>query len=168
CRTPERGCGPHRTTGRRTRPMIAGEVRITPHYFHSSWPQSLAFDWVCASRTIIVLSVRGGEGACGPVGYLVQCWQLVRGHRHGRHRWHSCPSDRGTCEMRRSGLPHYCPHNMYCKDKKPNPRQPILDALTDSICLLCVWRSRSGRPIDRSIGGRGDQTVLCPKVDSVR
>lgn len=35
-------------------------------------------------------------------------------HRSGCHRWHSCPSDRGTYICGDTGHCNYCPDNQYC------------------------------------------------------
>ena len=40
-------------------------------------------------------------------------------HRSGCHRWHSCPSDRGTYVCGDKGYCSQCPDNKYCKDGKP-------------------------------------------------
>lgn len=40
-------------------------------------------------------------------------------HRSGCHRWHSCPSDRGTYICGNTGYCSSCPDNQYCKDGKP-------------------------------------------------
>jgi hypothetical protein len=40
-------------------------------------------------------------------------------HRSGCHRWHSCPSDRGTYECGDSGHCSQCPDNKYCKAGSP-------------------------------------------------
>src|SRR5213593_1370323 len=60
-------------------------------------------------------------------------------HRSGCHRWHSCPSDRGTYECGDLGHCSGCPDNQYCllgeprtESKKgatpeqttPNPTKP--------------------------------------------
>jgi len=42
-------------------------------------------------------------------------------HRSGCHRWHSCPSDRGTYICGDTGYCNYCPDNQYCKAGKPRP-----------------------------------------------
>src|SRR3989442_11973397 len=36
-------------------------------------------------------------------------------HQSGCHRWHSCPSDRGTYECGDTGYCSQCPDNNYCK-----------------------------------------------------
>ena len=43
-------------------------------------------------------------------------------HRSGCHRWHSCPSDRGTYVCGDTGYCNYCPDNKYCKDGKPKSK----------------------------------------------
>src|SRR5439155_4412535 len=40
-------------------------------------------------------------------------------HRSGCHRWHSCPSDRGTYECGDSGHCSQCPDNKYCNARNP-------------------------------------------------
>ncbi len=44
---------------------------------------------------------------------------VVNAHRSGCHRWHSCPSDRGTYVCGDKGYCSQCPDNKYCKDGKP-------------------------------------------------
>lgn len=52
-------------------------------------------------------------------------------HRSGCHRWHSCPSDRGTYICGDLGYCSGCPDNEYCENGKPKsaaskqkPQQP--------------------------------------------
>jgi len=40
-------------------------------------------------------------------------------HRSGCHRWHSCPSDRGTYTCGDTGYCSQCPDNKYCEGGKP-------------------------------------------------
>ena len=40
-------------------------------------------------------------------------------HRSGCHRWHSCPSDRGTYTCGDKGYCSACPDNQYCENRKP-------------------------------------------------
>jgi len=40
-------------------------------------------------------------------------------HRSGCHRWHSCPSDRGTYICGDTGHCSQCPDNQYCEDRVP-------------------------------------------------
>jgi hypothetical protein len=40
-------------------------------------------------------------------------------HRSGCHRWHSCPSDRGSYVCGDTGHCNYCPDNRYCRNGKP-------------------------------------------------
>ena len=40
-------------------------------------------------------------------------------HRSGCHRWHSCPSDRGTYVCGDLGRCSQCPDNQYCLNQKP-------------------------------------------------
>jgi S1-C subfamily serine protease len=61
-------------------------------------------------------------------------------HRSGCHRWHSCPSDRGTYTCGDTGHCSRCPNNQYCQNghpffnrtkkdnsfKPPNTNNPIL------------------------------------------
>ncbi len=44
-------------------------------------------------------------------------------HRSGCHRWHSCPSDRGTYVCGDRGYCSGCPDNQYCLNRRPRPRQ---------------------------------------------
>jgi endonuclease YncB( thermonuclease family) len=45
--------------------------------------------------------------------------QATDAHRSGCHRWHSCPSDRGTYTCGDLGYCNYCPDNQYCQAGKP-------------------------------------------------
>jgi hypothetical protein len=47
-------------------------------------------------------------------------------HRSGCHRWHSCPSDRGTYTCGDLGYCSQCPDNAYCQAGRPQSaaRQP--------------------------------------------
>jgi micrococcal nuclease len=40
-------------------------------------------------------------------------------HRSGCHRWHSCPSDRGTYICGDTGHCSQCPDNRFCEDGRP-------------------------------------------------
>ena|SRR2546427_7306788 len=42
-------------------------------------------------------------------------------HRSGCHRWHSCPSDRGTYTCGDLGHCSGCPNNQYCLAGQPRP-----------------------------------------------
>lgn len=42
-------------------------------------------------------------------------------HRDGCHRWHSCPSDRGTYECGDLGKCHFCADNVFCTAGAPRP-----------------------------------------------
>jgi micrococcal nuclease len=44
---------------------------------------------------------------------------LSDAHRSGCHRWHSCPSDRGTYVCGDLGYCSHCPDNEYCQGGKP-------------------------------------------------
>jgi len=41
-------------------------------------------------------------------------------HRSGCHRWHSCPSDRGTYTCGDTGHCSGCPDNQYCESGQPS------------------------------------------------
>ena len=43
-------------------------------------------------------------------------------HRSGCHRWHSCPSDRGTYICGDLGYCSRCPDNQYCLGGRPRPK----------------------------------------------
>jgi len=45
-------------------------------------------------------------------------WQ-ASSHRSGCHRWHSCPSDRGTYICGDWGYCSQCPDNQYCLNRNP-------------------------------------------------
>ncbi len=49
---------------------------------------------------------------------LVLPWE-ASSHRSGCHRWHSCPSDRGTYICGDQGYCSQCPDNQYCLNLKP-------------------------------------------------
>jgi hypothetical protein len=50
---------------------------------------------------------------------LLLYFSLAHAHRSGCHRWHSCPSDRGTYECGDLGYCSYCPDNQYCEGGQP-------------------------------------------------
>ncbi len=58
-------------------------------------------------------------------------WGLsVEAHRSGCHRWHSCPSDRGTYICGDLGYCSGCADNQYCLNRKPRERQkPVPQSL---------------------------------------
>lgn len=43
----------------------------------------------------------------------------IYAHRSGCHRWHSCPSDRGTYVCGDKGYCSQCPNNQFCNSRKP-------------------------------------------------
>lgn len=43
----------------------------------------------------------------------------VLAHRSGCHRWHSCPSDRGTYTCGDTGYCSQCPDNQFCEGGQP-------------------------------------------------
>jgi hypothetical protein len=47
----------------------------------------------------------------------------VLAHRSGCHRWHSCPSDRGTYTCGDLGYCSACPDNQYCEARQPRAAQ---------------------------------------------
>ena len=47
------------------------------------------------------------------------CGSPAQAHRSGCHRWHSCPSDRGTYICGDIGYCSGCPDNQYCLNRKP-------------------------------------------------
>ena len=49
---------------------------------------------------------------------LVLPWE-ASSHRSGCHRWHSCPSDRGTYVCGDTGHCSQCPDNQYCLNRNP-------------------------------------------------
>ena len=51
---------------------------------------------------------------------LVLPWE-ASSHRSGCHRWHSCPSDRGTYICGDKGYCSQCPDNQYCLNRNPRP-----------------------------------------------
>ncbi len=55
---------------------------------------------------------------------LVFFWGVgAEAHRSGCHRWHSCPSDRGTYICGDVFYCSGCPDNQYCLNRKPRARQ---------------------------------------------
>jgi len=50
--------------------------------------------------------------------FLVLPWE-ASSHRSGCHRWHSCPSDRGTYVCGDQGYCSQCPDNQYCINRNP-------------------------------------------------
>ena len=46
---------------------------------------------------------------------------LAQAHQSGCHRWHSCPSDRGTYTCGDTGHCSACPDNSYCKNGAYDP-----------------------------------------------
>ncbi len=58
---------------------------------------------------------------CTVLGSL---WGIsAEAHRSGCHRWHSCPSDRGTYICGDLGYCSGCPDNQYCLNRKLRPPQ---------------------------------------------
>jgi len=56
--------------------------------------------------------------------FVIPCFILVwtstaDAHRSGCHRWHSCPSDRGTYICGDTGHCSQCPNNQYCEVGRP-------------------------------------------------
>ncbi len=53
--------------------------------------------------------------------------QVAEAHRSGCHRWHSCPSDRGTYTCGDLGYCSQCPDNRYCLAGRPRAqsRHPL-------------------------------------------
>jgi hypothetical protein len=72
-------------------------------------------------------------------------------HQSGCHRWHSCPSDRGTYACGDLGYCSQCPDNQYCVNQKPRPQKapptPLSPAPTPPP------RSPSQQPSTQSDGG---------------
>jgi hypothetical protein len=50
---------------------------------------------------------------------------VAHAHRSGCHRWHSCPSDRGTYECGDVGYCSDCPDNQYCQGGQPRTRSSL-------------------------------------------
>ncbi len=57
------------------------------------------------------------------IGCLVLLPSLASAHRSGCHRWHSCPSDRGTYICGDLGYCSQCPDNQYCAGGQPRSRE---------------------------------------------
>lgn len=58
---------------------------------------------------------------------------LADAHRSGCHRWHSCPSDRGTYVCGDTGHCNYCPDNQYCKGGRPRAAAAPQERTTKSV-----------------------------------
>jgi hypothetical protein len=50
---------------------------------------------------------------------------VAHAHQSGCHRWHSCPSDRGTYECGDVGYCSGCPNNQYCERGQPRARSGL-------------------------------------------
>ncbi len=53
-----------------------------------------------------------------PFVLLASPWE-ASSHRSGCHRWHSCPSNRGTYICGDRGYCSQCPDNQYCLNRNP-------------------------------------------------
>jgi micrococcal nuclease len=77
------------------------------------------------------------------VAGMSQGWSSpLEAHRAGCHRWHSCPSDRGTYTCGDLGYCSQCPENDYCAGGHPrtavqkprhHPRSPTAEAPTAAV-----------------------------------
>ncbi len=67
-------------------------------------------------------------------------------HRSGCHRWHSCPSDRGTYVCGDLGYCSGCSDNQYCLNRKPRPTLLSVQVVRvidgDTIQVCCVFGDR--------------------------
>jgi hypothetical protein len=57
------------------------------------------------------------------IGCLILSPSFASAHRSGCHRWHSCPSDRGTYVCGDLGYCSACPDNQYCTGGHPRSRE---------------------------------------------
>jgi len=64
-------------------------------------------------------------------------------HRSGCHRWHSCPSDRGTYICGDTGYCSQCPDNQYCEGGRPRRARAPKPRTTPS-------------PLPRTLAPKGD------------
>ena len=78
----------------------------------------------------------------------------VSSHRSGCHRWHSCPSDRGTYVCGDRGYCSQCPDNQYCLKGRPRPvsqQQKKSEAATSSptkgVAPVSAWECPGTHPI---------------------
>lgn len=60
---------------------------------------------------------------------------LAEAHRSGCHRWHSCPSDRGTYVCGDLGYCSQCPDNQYCQNGRPRPTKQEKEEPKERICV---------------------------------
>lgn len=54
-----------------------------------------------------------------PLSFIPIQVSELHAHRSGCHRWHSCPSDRGTYVCGDTGHCSQCPDNRYCEAGRP-------------------------------------------------
>jgi endonuclease YncB( thermonuclease family) len=87
-------------------------------------------------------------------------------HRSGCHRWHSCPSDRGTYTCGDLGYCSQCPDNEYCQGGKPRgSAQPPAKSSRPSpgqLQIITVQRVIDGDTLQLSTG----ETVRLIGVDT--
>src|SRR5882724_13702952 len=69
-------------------------------------------------------------------------------HRSGCHRWHSCPSDRGTYVCGDLGYCSGCPDNKYCLLSKPRGQtdRPVATPPSDKGTQPSPERTKPGGP----------------------
>jgi len=84
----------------------------------------------------LALAAGNGSGGAELVDQPMRVWGVLavvllicippfaRAHRSGCHRWHSCPSDRGTYVCGDLGYCSACPDNQYCEGGRPRAREP--------------------------------------------
>ena len=78
----------------------------------------------------------------------------VYAHRSGCHRWHSCPSDRGTYTCGDLGYCGQCPDNQYCKSGRPIAQSsPPTEILQKKITGGVPPLTKSSCPVDHPIKG---------------
>ncbi len=77
-------------------------------------------------------------------------------HQSGCHRWHSCPSDRGTYVCGDLGYCSGCPDNQYCLNRNPRTRQ---EPVPQDLARHQVLRSGLSVQVIRVIDG--DTIQVC-------
>ncbi len=85
---------------------------------------------------------------------LVSVWVIgAEAHRSGCHRWHSCPSDRGTYICGDLGYCSGCPDNQYCQGgrprrvQEPEPRRTVPPPGQLGVAPVDAWTCPKPHPI---------------------
>ena len=85
---------------------------------------------------------------------LGSLWGIgAEAHRSGCHRWHSCPSDRGTYVCGDLGYCSQCLDNQYCQDGRPRrvqeqePRRTVPPPGQLGVAPVDAWTCPKPHPI---------------------